>query len=168
MRAAPGTTWVAPVACRHQTVERAQLADDIAAHLLSEELRELAAGDRLKIPNRGEHEILGARQRLEARSPHRQVDRIGELLAGAQMPGAGHGNEIVGSTTQLGADVLDDQVEIAICADDAGEDLARDRCKASLPRRSPLVQDAAYGTLLRETRRTVHFRIGCRAASVVK
>jgi predicted ATPase len=31
-----------------------------------------------------------------------------------------------------------------------------------------LAQDAAYGTLLRETRRTVHFRTGGRAASAVK
>jgi hypothetical protein len=43
------------------------------------------------------------------------------------MPAAGHGDEIVGSAAQLGADVLDDQVEIAVRLDDAGEDLARDR-----------------------------------------
>ena len=43
------------------------------------------------------------------------------------MPAAGDGDEIVGSTAQLGADVLDDQVEIALRAHDAGEDLARDR-----------------------------------------
>jgi len=36
------------------------------------------------------------------------VDRVGELLAGAQMPAAGDDDEIVGSTAQLDADVLDD------------------------------------------------------------
>ena len=43
------------------------------------------------------------------------------------MPTAGDGDEVVGSTAQLGADVLDDQVEIALRAHHAGQDLARDR-----------------------------------------
>ena len=45
---------------------------------------------------------------------------VGELLAGAQMPAGGD----EGAAAQLGADVLDDQVEIALRTDDAGEDLA--------------------------------------------
>ena len=52
----------------------------------------------------------------EGAVPHRQVDRGGELFSGAQMPAAGHGDEVVGSTAQLGADVLDDQIEIALRA----------------------------------------------------
>jgi hypothetical protein len=44
-----------------------------------------------------------------------------------QMPTAGDGDEVVGSTAQLAADVRDDQVEIALRADDAGQNLARDR-----------------------------------------
>ena len=99
-----------------------QLADDIAAHLLAEQLRELAPGDRLKITNRREHQILGARQRLVARSPHGQMDRVGELFSRAQMPATGDGDEIIGAAAQLGADVLDDQIEIATRAA-AGEDL---------------------------------------------
>ena len=92
------------------------MSDHIAADLLAEQLRELAAGDRLKICNRREHQILGARQRLRARSAHGQVDRVSELFAGAQMPAAGHGDEVIGATAQLGADVLDDQIEIALRA----------------------------------------------------
>jgi hypothetical protein len=42
-------------------------------------------------------------------------------------PAAGHGDEIAGAAAQLGADGRDDQVEIAVWADDASEDLARDR-----------------------------------------
>jgi hypothetical protein len=36
------------------------LADDIAADLLAEQLRELAAGDPLKMRNRGEDQVVGA------------------------------------------------------------------------------------------------------------
>ena len=43
------------------------------------------------------------------------------------MPAAGDGDEIIGAAAQLGADVLDDQIEIAVWSHDAGEDLARDR-----------------------------------------
>jgi hypothetical protein len=38
------------------------------------------------------------------------------------MPAAGDGDEIIGAAAQLGADVLDDQIEIATRAA-AGEDL---------------------------------------------
>jgi hypothetical protein len=50
-------------------VQCPQLPDDIAAHLLAEQLRELAAGDRLKIRSRGQHPILGARQRRRRGPP---------------------------------------------------------------------------------------------------
>ena len=83
-------------ACGNE-IQRPQLADDVAAHLLAEQLRELAAGDRLKIRNPSEDQTLGARQPFRVRSPHRQVDGIGELPAGAQMLAAGHGDKVIGA-----------------------------------------------------------------------
>jgi len=56
-------------------------------------LRELAAGDRLKIRNPSEDQTLGARQPFR----NRQVDGIGELPAGAQMLAAGHGDKVIGA-----------------------------------------------------------------------
>jgi hypothetical protein len=82
-------------------IERPQLPDDIAAHLLAEQLREFGARDWLKTADRGEHQVLGARPRREARSP------IARWIAsangaGARTPAADDGDEVVGSTAQPG------------------------------------------------------------------
>ena len=55
----------------------------------------------------------------------RGPDRRRERLAGAVLPAAGDGDELVGAAAQLVADVVDDQVDIALATDDARQDLAR-------------------------------------------
>jgi len=56
------------------------------------------------------------------------ADGFGEALAGAMVEAAGDRDEVIGAVDELGADVVDEEVEIAVGSDDAGQRLAADGC----------------------------------------
>jgi hypothetical protein len=101
-------------------LRRPKLADDIATHLLAEDSREFAAGDRLKY-------AIAVSTRFSVReSGWRRGPPIARWIASAnclrvpQMPAAGRDGEVIGAAAQLSADVSDGQVEIAVKRAPAG------------------------------------------------
>ena len=91
------------------------------------EFRELAARDRLMVGDRRQHQHFGWGERTGLiAEASRRADGIAETLAGAVLPAAGDRDEIIRSAAQLVADVVDDEVEIAILSHHPGEDLAAD------------------------------------------
>jgi hypothetical protein len=112
-------------------------------------MRKARLNDRFE---RGAAVCLGAK----SATPNGQVDRVGGLLADAQMLAVDDGDKIIGSAAQLGADVLDDQIEIALRADNARQDLARDRFlsrRRSRPRPGPSTRASAARARARRDRR---------------
>jgi hypothetical protein len=56
----------------------------------------------------------------------RGPDHIGEGASGAVLKTAGDGDELIGASVQFVADVLDQEIEVAVAADHTGQHLARD------------------------------------------
>ena len=57
------------------------------------------------------------------------ADGLGEAPAGAVLEAAGDGDEIIGAVRELGADVVDEEIEVAVGTDDAGKRPAAHRCR---------------------------------------
>ncbi|MDQ0348682.1 hypothetical protein J2S76_003116 [Ancylobacter vacuolatus] len=115
------------------------MTDDIAADLLAEKLAEFATVDWLEAADTQQHQRLGLGEwlGLGGAQPGRQLDRIREALAGAVLPAAGNRRQLIGPAPQLGADVVDDEVEIAVAPDHARQRLAGHRDNRQLLGRRP-------------------------------
>ena len=123
-----GRTGLRAARTSRDQVQGAQTADQVAAHLPPQEFPQLPSADRLVIGDGREHQELLLRQ-----GPHPigEPDRaycLGEALAGAMVEAAGDGDEVIGAVRELGADVVDEKVDIAVGSDDAGQRLAADGC----------------------------------------
>lgn len=107
------------------------MTNKIATDLLAEEGRKLGAGDRLEIGDAHQHQHL--RLREIARTPTAAngcvkctADRIGIGRPGQVLPATSDANEVIGSTAQFFADVVDEKINAAAFADDASQRLAAD------------------------------------------
>jgi len=100
--------------------------DQVAADIFAEELRELAAGDRLVVGDTHQDQALLLRERPHlVAQPGRGTDRFSKDFSGAVLPAAGDRDHLIEAAAQLVADVVNDQIEIALPADDARQHLAR-------------------------------------------
>ena len=77
-------------------------------------------------------EVLGVRERFRlGAEPRCKADGVGEVLSGAVLEAAGDADQLIGSAAQFVADVVDQEIDIAVAADDAGEDLTGHRLRRS-------------------------------------
>lgn len=90
------------------------MADDVAADVPAEESSELAAGDGLVISDAHQNQRFAGGEHIALLCcPRCGPDRIGKTFPGAQVPPAGDVDELVRTTTQLAANVIDDQLDTA-------------------------------------------------------
>ena len=93
----------------------------------AQKLRQLPAGDRLKIPDRHQDERVRLRQFRPLRPAERRPDRVAEAQLRAKHPAARDADDLIGTAAQFVADVVDDELEVAGLADDARKVLAQHR-----------------------------------------
>ena len=94
---------------------------------LSQELRQLPAGDRLKVRDRHQDKRVRFRQFGFLRRPERGSNGVAEPQFRPKAPAPGDGDEFVRTPAQFLANIVDDELEVAGLAHDARQVLAQDR-----------------------------------------
>ena len=103
------------------------MTNHVTADLPAEEYPQLCAPDRLIVGDGSEHLHLQLRPGSCAIAKTDGCgDRYGKAFARAVLQAARDRDELIGTTRELGPDVVDQEVEIAVGPDDAREGLAAD------------------------------------------
>jgi hypothetical protein len=108
----------------------AQRGDHVATDVSAKNVGEAGTGDRLKIRHRRQNQLL-ERSKIDTLRRDR-AGRANDLAIGAPRPvlePAGDVDQLVGTRPQLVADIGDDEIEIAVAADDGGKRLPRYRLR---------------------------------------